>query len=259
MTTDDYWYDEQIKRYVNQFCAIFQGMYVKVGKTASRDEAMISVPIVMGSQDRVAAAAATGHTQNRQIRLPMMSVYIPNYAIAMDRMKGTKFVSREVYVPIGDLPQNGQVVYQRRAVPYDLTMDLSIFTSNKDQQFQILEQIFMIFDPSLQIQTSDGYFDASKIVTVDLVSVSNEENFPPGTEQSNLVITITFKVDAYITTPADIRTNIITKIINRISAINDNDIGTVHSNGSNNGSIGDIYDQLNVPESVVFDINDISE
>ena len=56
-----FYYDNQLKKYLLQFNAIFQDMQVSVGKNETRDERLIPVPIVVGSMDRVAAAAATGH------------------------------------------------------------------------------------------------------------------------------------------------------------------------------------------------------
>lgn len=254
MTMGTHYYDKQIKRLVNQFSAIFQNMQVEVGKNDKRDEGLIDVPLIIGPMDRVAAAAATGHTQNRAIRLPLMSVNVTQYDVARDRMKGTAFIGRDVYVPIGGmLPDDGTVVYRRQAVPYDLTMELSIYTSNKDQQFQILEQIFVLFDPILQIQTSDGPLDPAKIVTVELLTINPEENFPPGTENGNIVINLIFKIDAYMTVPADVRKNLVQQVMIRVSAVDDPKIGTIHSDGSANNQIGDIYDLEGV-DPIIFDI-----
>jgi hypothetical protein len=253
MTMGTFYYDNQLKRYVNQFCAIFQQMQVQVGKNGTRSEpGLIDVPIIIGPLDRVAAAAATGHTQNRPIRIPMMSAHLSQYQLARDRMKGTGVIARDVYVPIGGtLQDDGRVVYQRQAVPYDLTMELYIYTSNKDQQFQILEQIFVLFDPSLQIQTSDGPFDRAKIVTVELTDIGNEENFPPGTEAGNIVVRLTFKIDAYIEIPADVKQNLVKQIILRVSAVNDPHIGTIYSDGANNNQIGDIYDVEGIEQIII--------
>lgn len=254
MSMGDFYYDQQIKRIINQFSAIFQGMQVQVGKNATRDGGLIDVPIIIGPMDRVAAAVGHGYTQNMPIRLPIMSVNITQYDVARDRMKGTGFIGRDVYVPVGGmLPDDGKVVYRRMAVPYDLTFELSVYTSNKDQQFQILEQIFVLFDPILQIQTSDNALDPAKIVTVELLSLSPEENFPPGTNSGNIVINLIFKVDAYITVPADVRRNLVQQVLIRVSAVSDPNIGTVHSNGSANKQIGDIYDLEGV-QPIIFDV-----
>lgn len=254
-----FYYDNQLKKYLLQFNAIFQDMQVSVGKNETRDERLIPVPIVVGSMDRVAAAAATGHTQNKHIRLPMMSSNMSSFEIARDRFKGIGIESRDVYVPLGgSLPDDAQVVRQRMAIPYRLTVDLHIYTSNKDQQFQIMEQIMMLFDPSLQIQTSDGHLDPGRITTVELISISSEDNFPPGTESRNSMITFTFTVDAYIQVPATVKQDYVKKVIARVSAVDGGDIGTIHSDGRGNSAIPGIYDQMDI-EGVILQDGDLGE
>jgi hypothetical protein len=248
-----FYYDEQIKRYAAQFNAIFTGLQVQVGKSETKDIRLIPVPIVHGSMDRVAAAAAQGHTQNKHIRLPMLSSNISGFNIANDRMKGTGITRREVYTPLGDLPENSKVVRNRMAVPYDLTFDLYIYASNKDQQFQILEQILVMFDPVLQIQTSTSQLDPSKIATVELMTISNDDNFLPGADSRTILSSIQFKVDAYLTIPATVKNDIVNKVIARVAAIDEPGIGTIFSSGKDNGSIPQIFDDLNIQPEIWVD------
>jgi len=249
---ETYFYDEQFKRYALQFNAIFSGLQVMVGKSATSDEKLISVPIIYGSQDRVASAAAHGHTQNKHLRVPMMSSNLVNFDIANDRMKGTGATKREVFVPLGGvLPNDAKVVRTRMAVPYDLTFDLSIYTSNKDQQFQILEQILVLFDPILQIQTSEAHLDPTKISTVEIISINPEESFPPGTESRVIVTTIQFKIDAYITIPATVKTDVVQQIYARISTISDAHVGIVQSDGTANADIPALYDELGIEPTII--------
>ena len=251
---DKFYYDEQIKGYLLQFNAIFQDMHVSVGKNDLNEHRLIPVPIVIGSMDRVAAAAATGHTQNKHIRLPMMSSNIAMYELARDRFKGVAMESRDVFVPIGGtIEDDALVVKQRQAIPYRLTVDLMVYTSNKDQQFQVMEQIMMLFDPSLQIQTSDAHLDPTRITTVELTNVSPEDNFPPGTESRNSMVTFTFTVDAYISIPGVIKREVVKRIIARVSAMNGGDIGTIHSSGSGNADIPAAYDQMDVEGILLAD------
>lgn len=260
MAIENYFYDEQLKRYLNQFAAIFDELLVKVGKNNTRDQGYIKVPIIHAPMDRVAAAAATGHTQNRHIKVPLMSIHLEDMQMALDRLKGVGVVTRQTYLPVGGiLPDDGKVVYQRVSVPYDLTVNLYIYTSNDDQRFQILEQILVFFNPSLQIQTSDSALDPNRISTVQLTNISKEEQFPPGLENQLRVTVLTFKIDAYLAVPADVRDNLIKKIMLRISAVNNPNIGTIYSNGAENNSIGDIFDQLHIPVEIVADADDLPQ
>ena len=38
-------------------------------------------------------------------------------------------------------------------VPYNLTMQVDIWTSNSDQKFQLLEQILTLYNPSVDINS----------------------------------------------------------------------------------------------------------
>ena len=137
-----YYYDYQLKRYLVQFMAIFAGMQVEFGATETRDAALVQVPIAAASKDRVVASIKAGNTQNKPLRLPMMSVYMSNIELAPERRKGVGAQRRQTFMPTGGLfPDDFKVVKQRMPVPYNTTMDLHIFTSNQEQKNQIIEKI----------------------------------------------------------------------------------------------------------------------
>jgi hypothetical protein len=218
---DGYWYDQQIKRWTTQFMAIFQGLQVQVGKWNTEDEQLITVPIHYGSPDRVVAALIANNTQNQPLRLPVMAAQIATINIAKDRMHGTGVQRREAYVPVGGLiPNDIRVIHQRMPVPYDLEMKLGICVSNTDQHLQIIEQILPLFDPQLQIQSSDAPFDLTRLTSVEITN-------GPVFEQNTLLTTdtriiqsiLSFKMPIWISIPADIRRDFIEKIYIRIGAV----------------------------------------
>lgn len=219
-----YYYDRQLTHYLLQFMAIFTGLQVQVGKSLNEDERLIDVPIHYGHQDRVVAAILSQNTQNVPIRLPVMSAFMSNLKLAEHRMKGTGTERRTSYVPTGGLiPDDIKVVHQRIPVPYDLHMSLSIYVSNTDQHFQILEQILPLFDPQLQIQTDDSPFDWTRLSHVKLTEVEMETNYPIGPDRRIIQSTLSFEMPVWIDTPADVRRDFIERIYLRIGAINYND------------------------------------
>ena len=182
---DGYYYDKQITNFILQFMAIFSGLQVQVGKWGTEDESLISVPIHYGDADRVVAAIMADNTQNKPIRLPVMSAAIRGFDVALNRMHGTGTERRNTYVPVGGLvPDDMIVVHQRTPTPYDMEVELSIWVSNNDQHFQILEQIMPLFDPQLNIQTSDAVFDMARLTSVTLTSGPTlDANYPSGTDR----------------------------------------------------------------------------
>ena len=127
-----------------------------------------------------------------------MSSYLLGIEMAPEKYKGIGVVDRQVYLPRqGVLPDDLKVVKRLVPIPYKMNLELAIYSSNTDQQFQVLEQILMLFDPILQVQSSDAYFDWTKITTCELTSIGFDENYEGwGREDSDLVARL-FHADTY--------------------------------------------------------------
>ena len=53
MAFKHYYYDQQVKKYLLQFMAIFAGMQVSIGKNDRSDEGeLISVPVMYGNREQ---------------------------------------------------------------------------------------------------------------------------------------------------------------------------------------------------------------
>lgn len=246
----DFYYAHQLKNYLVQFMAIFADMQVKVGKTGNIDPRQISVPVYSGSKDRVVAAIKGENTQNKPIRLPTISAHLTGLELAPDRRKGVPNSRRKTFMPAGGLfPDDISVVEQRMPVPYNATYELSIWASNQDQHYQILEQILMLFNPILQIQTTDEPFDWTKITTVELQNVGIEENFPAGGERRLLRTTLTFQVPVYLSVPVDVHQRYVKDIYTRI--------GAVSTAVTNSYDIVAELDAQGIPYELNFTLDDI--
>jgi len=243
---DGYYYDQQIRKYALQFMAIFSGLVVQVGKWNSEDERLISVPIHYGAQDRVVAAIIAGNTQNKMIRLPIMSANVRNIRLATERMHGTGVERRSTYVPSGGLvPDDISVIRQRMPVPYTIEMELALYASNTDQHFQMLEQILPLFEPQLTIQTSDAPFDQQRISSVILTGTQIDSAYPSGTERRSIQSTLTFDLPVWLSIPADVKKDFVNKIFLRI--------GEVSSGAVSSYEIIADLDSQDMPYDLVFD------
>lgn len=269
-----YYYDHQVRKYTLQFMAIFTGLQVQVGKlktgntvaeldptcedpNATTDvpeilnERLISVPIHYGYSDRIVASILADNVQTKPIRLPVMSAVIGGIKLSQERMHGQKVERRNTYVPVGGLvPDDIKVVHQYMPIPFDLKMELSIYASNTEQQFQILEQIFMLFDPQLNIQTNDALFDWTRLTQVTLDDVDLNQNYPIGTDRRIIQSTLSFTMPIWISAPADVRRDFIEKIFVRIGAVSD-------TNASNFDIIAEL-DGQGIEYELWFDANTIN-
>jgi hypothetical protein len=100
-------------------------------------------------------------------------------------------------------------------VPYTLDLKLDIWTSNTKQKLQLLEQLIVLFNPALEIQSTDNYIDWTSLSVVYLESPTwSSRTVPIGTENPIDVATLTFKLPVWITPPAKVKKlGVIQKII----------------------------------------------
>lgn len=212
----EYFYEGQLRSYLLQFCNIFTGLKVMTGKGECNEAEFMSVPITVGSKDRVVAAIQAGNTQNKPFSLPMMAATISGLSLSPNR-KGVGTVDRRNFLPQGGIfPDDLKTLVRVMPIPYIMSTELSIYASNTQQLHQILEQLLMLFDPVLQIQVSDAAFDWTKIASVELTGINNEENFPPGGDRRVMMWSFNFEIPIYISAPVDVRDEVVRKIIIKI-------------------------------------------
>lgn len=210
---NSFYYEGQIRSYLLQFCHVFAGLKVTTGKGECNEAEFMTVPISIGSRDRVVAAIQAGNTQNKPFSIPAMAAYMSSIALAPNR-KGVGVVDRRTYMPQGgSLPEDLRVMTRVMPIPYVMTVELALYASNTNQLHQILEQILVLFDPTLQIQTSDAAFDWTKLTSLELTGVNNEENYPPGGDRRIIMWSLNFDIPIYISAPVDIKDDVVRKII----------------------------------------------
>lgn len=216
---NNFYYNQQIKRYLVQFMYLFSGMQVEVGANSTREAGLIDVPVYYSSMDKVAASIAAGNTSNKPIRIPTMSASLVGLR-REQTIPGLNQEYSETYLPAGAFFANQTKTLTRvKPMIYRATMSLNVWTSNLDQHFQILEQILTVFTPSIQIQTSDANMDWTKITTVELVDVRYSETYPINTQVRVPMTELTFEMPIYLSVPAERRDEFVRDILIRISAV----------------------------------------
>lgn len=218
---ENYYYRGQLREHIIQFMAIFAGLKVSVGKNDYDSESNLTdVKILYGSRDRVVSHIFTEHTQNKMLRLPLLSANLTELQMAPERFKGMGQVRKDTKLPLGGtLPDDIEVHEQMNPVPYRATMELAVYTSNTDHNFQILEQILLLFNPILQVQVSDAFGDRQKIIEVELNGINLEENYPVGSDNRVITDTLTFDYYFYLTPPRNISDNVINDIKVRLQTM----------------------------------------
>ena len=238
----DYWYDEQIKRYLIQLVRIFSNFqvreYTENGVNYNR------VPARYGDMSRMVAHMLRNNSENIVNNAPQITVTVQNLARVPERIQDPFLVdTTQVAERQWDRENNrytseqGELYTTKRymPVPYDLTIQVDIWTTNTDTKLQILEQLMILFNPSLQLQSNDNPLDWSNVFEVELQDITwSSRSVPAGVDEQLDISTLTFLVPIWISPPAKVqRQKIIQSIVADIHKVQD---------VSNLGFSEDMYD-----------------
>lgn len=218
-----HFYDGQIRRYIKQMIRLFSHFSYKDG-----DGELNRTPVVYGDMSRLAASMLKDGSEATVGAVPKIAVYITALEIDRNRTSDSTFVSKvHIRERAFDKDNNeylntegkNYTVERLMPTPYKLTMNADILTSNTDQKLQLLEQILVLFNPSLEIQTTDNFVDWTSLTVVDLDSVnfSSRSIGSASTETEIDVATLTVSTPIYISAPVKVkRLNVIHTIITSI-------------------------------------------
>ena len=211
-----FFYDQQIRRFLLQFARIFSNFSVAYGRNqAGEDDTLVRVPVRYGDASRQAQTIIQENSANDMPSTPLMNFYITALEYDRPRMQEPNFVSniqvrQRTYDSATDTYETTQgnafTIERLMPVPYKLTIALDIWTSNTNQKMQILEQILVLFNPALEIQSTDNYIDWTSLTTCDLQSVRwSNRTIPVGTDNPIDIATLTFVIPIYISSPAKVK------------------------------------------------------
>ena len=226
-TTVPFFYDDQIRRFLIQFTRMFSNYQVEYGRDASGAATLVRVPIRYGDASRQAATIIADNSRNKMPNAPMMSFHITALDYARDRVQEPYFVDKkslkqrtwdETTQTYENTQGNAFTVERLMPVPYNMTIQLDIWASNTQMKLQILEQILPLFNPSMEIQSTDNYIDWTSLSVVELTGVNwSSRTIPVGTDDNIDVATLTFSVPMWLTMPAKVKKlGVVHKIIDSI-------------------------------------------
>jgi hypothetical protein len=226
----DFWYDEQIKRYLIQIIRVFSNFqvkeYTKNGVSYNR------VPARYGDSSRLVAHLLRNNSENIVNNAPQIAVSIQSIQPARDRTAEPFLVdTQQVAERNFDTNNNSYTSEQGNLyttqrympVPYNMTIQVDIWTTNTDTKLQLLEQIFVIFNPSIQLQSNSNPLDWTSVFEIELTDITwSSRGIPAGVDETLDIATMTFSVPIWISPPAKVkRQTIIQQIVADIHKVND--------------------------------------
>lgn len=231
-----FFYDGQIRRYITQIVRAFSRFSYQ-----DSDGVLVEVPVMYGDITRQVASIIRDNSENKMPSAPRMGVYITGLEMDRTRSSDASFVSKinlrekeydEATQAYYASQTKGYTVERLHPTPYTLSINIDIWSSNTEQKLQILEQILMLFNPSMEIQTTDNYIDWTSISVLNLENINfSSRSIPVGAADEIDVATLGLTAPIYISPPVKVKklgiiTDIITSIFNQ-------DTGSISLEGFN--------------------------
>ena len=231
LTAVPYFYDKQLRRYIQQFIRIFAGVQVAMHTDSAGNVVYQTAPVRYGDVSRMAAHIVRENSENMVQTTPFISCHVTGLETAPDRRT---LGSYEETIPVYEKKFNeitgayenekgrAYSIKRHQPVPYNLTMQVDVWTSNTEQKLQLLEQILVLFNPTLNIHTSNNPLDWSTLSYVELIaSTWSMRAIPSGVDDIIDISTMTFNMPVLINPPAKVQKQTIIHTI--IDNINDTD------------------------------------
>ena len=205
-----HFYDGQIRRYLLQTIRALSHFSVKYS-----DGTLVQIPVVYGDADRQAAAIMRQNSENKINSTPRISVYITGLSMDKDRLADSSYVGK-VHVReraidpdtgyYGSNQGENYTVERLMPTPFKLTMKADIWAANTDQKLQILEQILVLFNPTLELQTTDNYIDWTSLTTLEITDLSwSSRSIPVGADSPIDIGTLTLSTPIWINPPVKVK------------------------------------------------------
>lgn len=236
-----YFSDNQIRRFLIQFAKIFSSWSVTKGKDPAGHPILVRVPVMYGDSSRQAATIIANNSANNLPSAPLITYYITGLEYDQRRTQDPTFVDR---INVRQRTYNSETLAYEQTqgqaftverlmpVPYNLRITVDMWTTNYNQKLELIEQLGTLFNPSLEIQSTDNFIDWTSLSVVyqDGLTFSSR-SIPQGSGNPIDVLSWKFYIPIWISTASKLKKlGVVEKIIasifkgNALSDIQDDDL-----------------------------------
>jgi len=218
-----FFYDQQIRRFLLQFARMFSNFEVEGSIDDLGNITLIRVPIRYGDASRQAQVILQENSRNSIPCAPTMSFYIDSLKYDRPRIQEPNFVDRkqvkqrewdEASQEYETTQGNAFSLERPMPVPYKLGIKLDVWTSSTNMKLQLMEQILTLFNPSLEVQSTDNYLDWTSLSVVELDDVNWSSRQVPNNDDSIDIATLKFNIPIWISPPTRVtKEGVIHKVI----------------------------------------------
>ncbi len=219
-----YFYDNQIRRFLIQFAKIFSNWYVTKGKDPNGNPILLRVPIMYGDSSRQASTILANNSASNLPSAPLITYYISGLEYDQKRTQEPTFVDKinvrqRAYSAESQSYETTQgqafTIERLMPVPYTLRITVDFWTTNYQQKLELIEQLGTLFNPALEIQSTDNFVDWTSLTAVFQDGLTfTSRSIPQGTGNPIDVMTWKFYMPIWITTASKLKKmGVIQKII----------------------------------------------
>jgi hypothetical protein len=219
-----FFYDNQIRRFLIQFAKIFSNWQVTRGKDPNGNDILVRVPIMYGDSSRQASTIIANNSASNLPSAPLITYYISGLEYNQKWTQDPTFVDKVNVRQRAYNPDTGQyettqgqafTVERLMPVPYNLRITVDFWTTNYQQKLELIEQLGTLFNPSLEIQSTDNFIDWTSLSVVyqDGLTFSSR-TIPQGTSNPIDVMSWKFYMPIWLSTAAKLKKmGVIEKVI----------------------------------------------
>lgn len=223
----EFFYDKQVRRFLIQFAKILSNWYVEDGYDPNGNPILKRVPIMYGDQSRNVANIVNNNSPSNMPTVPQITYYISGLTYEQNRTQDPYFVDnlsvrQRTYNQTTQEYETTQgqafTIKRLMPVPYRLSVTVDFWTSNYNQKMQLFEQLGVLFNPSLEIQSTDNFIDWTSLSVVYQESLNyTSRTIPVGTSNPIDIMTWKFYMPIWISSPIKVqKLGVIYKVINSI-------------------------------------------
>lgn len=219
-----FFYDQQIRRFLIQFAKVFSSWYVTKGKDPAGNEILVRVPIMYGDSSRQAATIIANNSASNLPTAPLITYYITGLEYNQSWTQDPTFVEKlnvrqRAYNEVTQTYETTQgqafTIERIMPVPYTLRITVDFWTTNYNQKLELIEQLGTLFNPALEIQSTDNFIDWTSLSAVfqDGLTFSSR-SIPVGTNNPIDIMSWKFRMPIWLSTAAKLKKmGVINKII----------------------------------------------
>ena len=219
-----FFYDNQVRRFLIQFGKIFSNWYVTKGKDPAGNEILVRVPVMYGDSSRQASTIIANTSASNLPSSPLITYHITGLEYDQKRTQDPTFIDK---IQVRQRSYNAETqqyetvqgqaftVERLMPVPYTLRMSVDLWTTNYNQKLELIEQLGTLFNPSLEIQSTDNFIDWTSLSVVyqDGLTFSSR-TIPQGSGNPIDVLSWKFYMPIWISNAAKLKKmGVIEKII----------------------------------------------